>query len=146
MKGEVYINGQDAYTRWGLSLTEGALAAILTPPPSKDYITNDSPLEDGTRYALTEASLPHTAQRELTLPVHFAAPDRETFLNRYAAFCTEVLEGRKIDLSLPATGKTYHLLYKQCTQYSHIFGQLAKFSLKVVEPDPTDRPTFTPTA
>lgn len=139
MKGEITINGKDAWTEWGLSLTDGALAALMTPAPAKDYLSNASRLEAGTRYiADSSVNIPPTDEREITLPIHFTANNKETFLTRYKAFC-EILKDRKIDLYVAATSETYHLLYKSCTSYTHIFGGIAKFSLKVVEPDPTNR-------
>lgn len=139
MTGEIKINGYDAYTKWGLSLTDGSRAALMTPPPAKDYITNDSPLEHGTQYADDTDSLPKTDAREISLSLHFCANGETQFLTRYNAFCTDILTGRKIELTDLVTGTTYHLLYKSCSQYSAFFGGIAKFTLKVVEPDPSNR-------
>jgi len=139
MTGEIKINGYDAYTKWGVSLTDGARTALMTPPAAKDYITNDSPLEDGKQYADDTDSLPKTDAREISLSMHFCAASKTQFLTRYNAFCTDILNGRKIELTDNATGITYHLRYKSCSQYSAFFGGMAKFTLKVAEPNPANR-------
>lgn len=139
MKGEIKINGFDAWVKWGVSLTDGARTALMTPPAAKDYITNDSPLEHGQQYVTDTDSLPKTDAREVSLPLHFCATSQTQFLTRYNAFCTDILAGRKIELTDLVTGITYHLLYKSCSQYSAFFGGIAKFTLKVEEPNPESR-------
>lgn len=119
---------------FGASLSEGAYEALLTPPPVKDYIRNSSPLQAGSQY------LPQTRtdEQQLSLPIHFTASSKEEFLSRYGQFC-EVLSQGKIDLYVEELGLTFHLLYKSCNSYNHYFGGIAKFVLKVIEPNPTNR-------
>lgn len=47
MERNAFINGRNIWSTWGAELMDGALEAILTPPPVKDYIENDSRLEHG---------------------------------------------------------------------------------------------------
>lgn len=136
MTGDITINGLDAYRRWGISLTDGARVELMTPPPAKDYITNDSPLEDGQQYVTDPP--PRTDARDLQLALHFTARSVTEFLQRYADFC-QLLEGRVIDLTDNATHTTYHLVYRSVQQYSAYLGGIAKFVLKVTEPNPADR-------
>ena len=49
MKGELYINGNDAWTTWGVNMGDGFLDAIDAPLPMKDYIENSSRTEHGKR-------------------------------------------------------------------------------------------------
>ena len=42
MKGELLINGKDAWTTWGVCMGEGFLDSIDAPVPMKDYIENGS--------------------------------------------------------------------------------------------------------
>ena len=50
MKGELFINGKDAYLEWGIGLENGALLTLMTPPPNKDLIENKSRLEHGKEW------------------------------------------------------------------------------------------------
>ena len=35
---ELFINGKDAYTTWGISMDDTALSALMTPAPNKEFI------------------------------------------------------------------------------------------------------------
>lgn len=39
---ELFINGKDAYTTWGISMDDTALSALMTPAPNKEFIENKS--------------------------------------------------------------------------------------------------------
>ena len=45
MKEELYINGKDAYTTWGISMDNNALSELMTPSSNKTFIENESRLE-----------------------------------------------------------------------------------------------------
>ena len=49
MIGELFINGKDAYTTWGISMDDTSLSALMTPAPNKDLVENKSRLEHGKR-------------------------------------------------------------------------------------------------
>ena len=72
----------------------------------------------------------------------------DQFISRYHAFC-KILSKEKIDLTIELTEndfafkETYYLLYTSCSQYSEYNGRLARFVLKLVEPDPTNRGMIT---
>ena len=44
MTGELYINGKDAWTSWGVSMGDGFLDALDAPLQMKDYIESESRL------------------------------------------------------------------------------------------------------
>ena len=46
---QIYINGKDAQSTWGIVTDTSTLAALLTPPPQKELITNESRLTNGMR-------------------------------------------------------------------------------------------------
>lgn len=135
-KGELTINGQDAWTTWGICMDDTSLATLMTPPAAKDYPSNKSRLESGTRY-LTDN--PQTKERDITLKIQLVAISKAAFYSRYEAFCS-VLRGGKIDISTRfQSGVVYHCLYNSCSQYTQYTGKIAKFSLKLTEPNPTNR-------
>ena len=133
--GELTINGYDAFRTWGVSLEDQALASLMTPPSMKDDITNNSRLEDGTRHW---AEFPKVAQRELTLPMHLVARNKNEYLRKYASFCEELRKG-KIDIeTCYEQNVVHHCIYQSCTQFTQFIGGIAKMSLKLVEPNPMD--------
>ncbi len=143
MTGDVTINGYDAFTRWGINLEDGALSALMTPPPLKEFVENTSRLEHGKRVIATN---PKYAERELTLPFHIIASSKSDFLGKYGLFCTDVLSKGTICLSTRyQTGVYYNLIYVSCTQFRQFQQEMAVFSLKVIEPNPYVRTSSTPT-
>ncbi len=117
---------------YGAFLEESSLSALLTPAPMKENPNDDSPLYHGVRY---DSATPRRNKREITLVIGFKAKDFETFLSNYGAFCTDILSNQYFTLTCEAG--TFNLLYKSCTQVEEwAKSGVAKFSLKVIEPNP----------
>lgn len=136
-KGELTINGQDAWTTWGICMDDTSLATLMTPPAAKDYPSNKSRLESGTRYITNN---PQVKERDITLKIQLVANTKKDFYAAYNAFCTDVLRGGTLDINTRfQSGVVYHCLYNSCSQYTQYTGKIAKFSLKLTEPDPTNR-------
>ena len=137
MNGELYINGQDAWTTWGIGMDSSGLSALMTPAPVKDFVSNESRLEHGRQYI---TSNPRLKERELTLRLSLYAPTASLFYSRYAAFCKDVLATGTVNIRTRyQSGVVYHCLYQSCAQYTQYRGKVARFSLRLVEPNPTDR-------
>jgi len=136
MTGELTINGYDAYDKWGISLEDDAMSALFTPASNKDYVSNESRLENGKRVVV---SSPKSDSRDVILPLHLCADSKEAFLTNYLSFCEELKKGA-LDISTKyQDGVTYHFVYVSCTQFSQFMFGIAKFSLKLTEPNPTNR-------
>lgn len=135
MKGELFINGKDAYVEWGLSLSDTALSALLTPAGMKDPIENKSRALNGKKII----SIPRQDERNLSLEVHFCAKTKDVFWQRYKSFCDELAkEVLEIKISL-LPDVVFRTTYVNCTQFSQFMQGIAKFTLRLNEPDPTDR-------
>lgn len=61
---ELLINGENAYTTWGVRMGEGFLDVIGASAPMKDFIENKSRLEHGKRVIINN---PKVDEREITL-------------------------------------------------------------------------------
>lgn len=136
MKGELYINALDAYTTWGITLGEGALTALLSPPPVKPLVENKSRAAHGKEVITDYLRLD---SRELTLEINLVAPSRETFLVRYGAFCQMLSSGPLRIETRYQPGVVYHCHYLSCQQFAHYHQGAARFALRLEEPDPTRR-------
>lgn len=64
MKDELYLNGKDAYTTWGISMNDTSLSELMTPTSNKEFIENESRIEHGKRVLVTKSKLD---ARNLTL-------------------------------------------------------------------------------
>jgi len=135
-KGELFINGVDAYTQWGISLTSKGLSALMTPPPSKEYIENKSRLEHGKRVIVENVKVD---ERNVNLPFHMTAKTEEDFLENYSKFC-EVLSGGKMEIKTKYQPNTvYRTNYISCNQFSEYRLGIAFFTLVLNEPNPMKR-------
>lgn len=136
-KGELWINGVDAYMRWGVSLSDTALSALMTPSSNKAYITNKSRLEHGTRVILNDIKVD---ERSVSISINLTAKDEQDFFNKYNLFCKEVLAGGKIDIKTKyQKGVEYHMVYESCSQFSQFMRGIGKFTLKLTEYNPNNR-------
>lgn len=137
MRGELYINGQDAWTTWGIMLDDSSLSALMTPPAIKDFPKNSSRLESGTRYITLN---PKLKERDVTLSLQFVADSKAAFLANYNAFCNNVLALGKLTIStMYQSGVKYFFIYNSCTQYRQFMFKIAKFSLRLTEYNPSNR-------
>ena len=133
--GVLYINDKDAYTAFGLSLADGALSALMTPAPNKSLIESTYRKLPGKRV------IPKNVvqdSRELNLEVYITGKDKKTFFQNYAAFCNELKKGT-LTIRTSFTGEYYRCIYLSCTQFTEFVQEMAKFSLKLSEPDPSNR-------
>lgn len=136
MKGELTINGYDAYSTWGVGLEDGAMEALMTPLSMKEDIVNESRLEHGKRH-MTVGN--HVDEREITLPIHLVASSKQQYLARYRKFC-EMLERQTVEISTKhEKGVVYRCRYKSCQQFRQFLSGMAVFALRLVEPNPKDR-------
>lgn len=135
-KGELYINGKDAYTEWGLSMTDQGLSALMTPAGNKAPIENKSRMKDGKD---TDMTATRKDERTLSLPIQITAPNQATFLTRYAKFCEE-LDGGTLEIRTKYQPTVlYRTYYISCQQFSQFIREMATFSLRLCEPNPKNR-------
>ena len=135
-KGELFINGLDAYEEYGVSMQSSGLSALMTPPPNKEMIENKSRQEHGKRIVYNN---PKIDERELTLPIHITASTRNDFFMKYEKFCNVLAQGR-LDISTSyQPNVVYRTIYQSCTQFAEYRLGLAKFTLKLNEPNPMNR-------
>lgn len=133
--GELFINNVDAYTEYGMSMTSGALSALMTPAPNKQYIENKSREEHGKRVIINAK----VEERDLSLPFHIVAKSKDDFMEKYSKLCSLLASG-KIDIKTKyEPNKVYRTNYISCSQFSEYRFGIAKFILKLNEPNPMNR-------
>lgn len=130
---DAYLNGKHLYDTWGAQLEDGAPEALLTPPPMKEYITNECAAEHGTRYTVPAGDV-YTAKREVQLSFFLEGSDFEEYITRYQSF-TATLAGGELSLEVPSIDLTFRLLYISCGKYGHYGKCRAKITAKFVEPN-----------
>lgn len=137
MRGKLYINGKDAFLEWGIFLDSTALSALMTPAPNKEFISNKYRNRDGKCVIKHN---PRLDERDITIGFCMTAPNEDVFIGNYAKFCNEVLAKGELVINTKYQPNVYYrCVYNSCTQFSEYMREMAKFSLKLNEPDPTNR-------
>ena len=129
----------DAYLRYGVSFTESSLSALTTPAPNKQPVENKNRTQHGKRVVRT-TSLVKKDDRDINIEMHLKANSTSQFWSRYDLFCTEQLDYGFMEIingHIPT--KEFRLTYINCTQFSEFMEQIAKFILRMNEPNPMDR-------
>jgi hypothetical protein len=129
----------DAYDVWGVSFTDTALSSLMTPASVKKPVENKSRILDG-KQVINDSNLTKKEERDVTLEMHIKAPTRLLFWQRYDAFCQQVLEKQFILIkSGYLSDRVFHMTYESCSQFSEWMQHIAKFTLRLNEPNPANR-------
>lgn len=137
MTGDLYINGKDAYTTWGVNMGEGFLDAITAPVSLKSNIENDSRLEHGKRVIV----VPKLSSREITLVFTLKGSSESDYKTKRKSFYDELYKG-SLTIKVPDNGEeTYHLVYlgKSTSFAQNIKRNFCKMSIKFEETNPSNR-------
>ena len=127
-------SGHDIKAEFGVSLSDGAISALLAWPDVKERISNESRLEDGKR---TDIMAPtRFSARNITLEMHLIASDFGDLLAKERAFLAALTYSPEgIILLFEIYGQTiqYRLQYISCTQFAVFGGTLAKYAVRFEE-------------
>ena len=105
---ELLINGENAYTTWGVRMGEGFLDVIGASASMKDFIENKSRLEHGKRVIINN---PKVDEREITLSFTIESNSQSDYQAKKKAFFDELYKG-VVDIQIPAnSSEVYHLIY-----------------------------------
>ena len=160
MRGDLFINDADAFEAWGVNLEDGALSALMSPPPLKGYIESKSRTQHG-KSVVTGVNTLYVDERELTITFHiigkthyptpqstWADPNvpeyytntKDAFMAQFAALCRDVFNYGIFRLSTRYEPDVeYTLQYLSCSQFQQFHQNMGKFVLKVCEPNPAER-------
>ena len=140
MTGELFINNQDAYTTWHAYLDNTGLSALMTPPPAKEYITEETALTDGqTIIDDRQSGNICVGARDIQLVICISAKTESDFFTRYNSFCAELKKG-KLEIKTKYQPLTlYKCWYVNCQQFQQFNRGIGKFMLRLTEPNPSDR-------
>lgn len=135
-EGNLTINGINAKVTWGIVLQDVSVSALLTPAPLKEPISNKSRIKDGKKviYDVT----PKRDEREISLQLTMYASSQNALLTQYANFC-QVLYGQKLEIQTAFSSDIYRCTYISCSQYSSFHMGIAKFILRLNEPNTNNR-------
>lgn len=137
MKGDLYINGKDAFTTWGVNMGDGFLDAISAPLSMKENIENESRVEHGKRVVV----VPKIASREITLGFTIMGATESDYKAKKQSFFDELYKG-ELTINVPKNGdEVYRLVYlgKSTSFAQNVTRTFCKMAMKFEEPNPTKR-------
>ena len=98
---ELLINGENAYTTWGVRMGEGFLDVIGASAPMKDFIENKSRLEHGKRVIINN---PKVDEREITLSFTIEGNSQSDYQSKKKAFF-EDRKSTRLNSSHPSSSR-----------------------------------------
>ena len=136
MLGDLYINGNDAWGTYRVAMGEGFIQTLLTQAGNKDFIENESRLENVKSVVFNNHKV---ASRDLTLTFNIHGDTLEEYMLNYKAFVA-VLQQGKVVLRVPDLDMTFTLVHKRSSSFALDRNRLnSRLSVKFEEPDPTSR-------
>lgn len=134
---DLLINGTDALQTYGAHMSDDFLDNLGKPADNKEYIENDSPLEDGKQVITTGVK---TDSRTLTLTFRITGTTHADYLTKKAAF-EKMLHAGALTIQVPAdSAAIYRLVFNKCTSYAQNRRRTScKIAAQFTEPDPTNR-------
>lgn len=138
MTGDLFINGKDAFSTWGVRMGDSFLDSIDGFNEMKDYIENESRLEHGKRVITDNAKVD---SREITLQFTIEGSSESDYRSKKKAFQTELEKGA-VNIKVPVLGnEVYKLIYlgKSVSYGLSLDRCFGKVSSKFEEPNPMDR-------
>lgn len=145
MKNQAFIKlvGEDdtAYTDlgdYGITLIRGWREALLTPAPVKEFVTNDSRLENGVS-VIASPKYTKRNKRDVSISFFLEGSSEEDYLNKYEKFLEKIAYSGQFCLKVPCMKRVFKFVYSQCSKYGDYGLKRSNFTLKLTEYDPTDR-------
>lgn len=138
MTGDLFINGKDAFSTWGVRMGDSFLDAIDGFNQMKDYIENESRLEHGKRVITDNAKVD---SREITLQFTIEGDSESDYRTKKKSFQAELEKGA-VNIKIPVLGsEMYKLVYlgKSISYGLSLDRRFGKVSSKFEEPNPMDR-------
>ena len=129
MKGDLYIDGHDAYTVYGVYIIEGGYSELVAMPPLKSIESNDWQEEDGVE---ADLSAPVLNTRDIQLKI---ASDNSN--NRYFSLIERLSDGSYHTFDVRNIGREYKLRLVSITVSSNA-NDLALLTLKLADDFPLD--------
>ena len=138
--GDLYINGVDAWTQWGVFLEEGSTDKFACGVELKAHVENKSKTAHG-KQVLIKSMLKE--ERDFTVVFCFRVSD--AFWTNYNNFISTLMAGKvsgstisPLEIRVTALGTTFKVNYVTCTSLTS-YVSMGKVAVKFNEPNPDDR-------
>lgn len=131
----ILINGTQLA---GVRMAPGSIAKLVAPISPKEFVSNESRLEDGKR--VLYPSDVKFAPRELTITFQVTGSTESEFNTRVSAFYNAMYRGYVTLEVTDVSDDVYKLSYLGSSTYKGgMSGHACKITVKFEEPNPADR-------
>ena len=131
----------DVYDTYGVSFVKGSYLTLVKKSASKGYVTNDSRLNNGVQM-VADSDYAKLSSRQFSVTILMEASTKANFVTYLENFTAKISNGL-IFLKIPSVKRVFKLVYNDMDIKQEYRGNKATFTLKLTEPDPTDRVTLT---
>lgn len=141
-KGTLYLKRSNAWVdakqTYGIALESEGMSRLLTPAPHKEPVQNRNMAMHGTSIV---GGTQYKDVRTVSLPMHIYASSESDFLDKYDAFCADILDTGWVHMKVVRTTRTlfFHFRYVDCQPFSEYNMEMAIFTLSLEEPNPNNR-------
>lgn len=133
------INGVDALATYGVVFPDTSLNQLMNFAPLKPYITNTSAKIDGIQVLSTGQHTPRVDKQDYNLVFYLYGSNLSEFNQRRDALEAVMRAGAFTLWVAERPTCLYRLIYNSSSQFTQYNGRLAKFTLRVEEPNPNNR-------
>ena len=123
---------------FGITLTRGWREELLTPPPVKSYVSNDSRLEHGVT-VVASAKYVRKDKRDVSLSFFLEGETEADYLAKYEQFLNKIAYSGEFCFKVPCLKRVFRFVYTQCSKYGDYGLKKSNFTLKLTENNPNDR-------
>lgn len=135
---DLYINNEDAWSKWGVRMGNNFLDVLDGFNEMKDFVSDESRREHGKKITINS---PKVSAREITLSFTITGKTKSDYRTKRNTF-QEELEKGKVEINVPELGEQiYKLVYtgKNISYGLSLSRCFGKLSAKFIEPNPKDR-------
>lgn len=125
MTGKLYIDSNDAYSVYGVFVTEGGYNSLIAYPSLKPVEVNDWPEENGIELDL---SAPKLSSREISLPIAQRGGNIDNLIQ-------DLSQGAFHEFTFTSLSRSYDLRYKGISNYNY-FDDLQLMTLILIDDFP----------
>ena len=135
MQGQLYIDGHDAFTEYGVYIVDEGLNDLIAMPPLKPVVTNDWQEEDGVEADLLSPKL-NTKDVQLKVAV------RESY-SSFVTMISLLSDGAYHTFDFASIQRSYTLRLVSVTESSRV-GDFALMNIKLADDFPLNGYTYAP--
>ena len=117
-EGRYFINGNDAYTNYGLVFAQGTYAELLTLPKKKPVLVKDWGDQNGTQRMLPVT--PFFESITYTIPVYHYGVNEADFYTKYAAWGAFIQSTNYFTFDVVEMNRRFVLLYDSMPSFDKL--------------------------